>query len=78
MKKKILTGAISGRNVPEDKAGLNLKKRWLVRTGVKGLILQQKNLVMTNIAESKTDERPATVELTSFPLRVKKFSRPLT
>jgi hypothetical protein len=77
MKKKILTGAMSGRNVSENKAGLNLKKRRLVRTAAR-VILQQKNLVMTNIAESKTDERPATVELTSFPLRVKKFSRPLT
>ena len=31
---------------------------------------------MTNIAESKTDERPATVELTGFPLRVKQILAP--
>ena len=75
MKKKILTGAMSGRNVSENKAGLNLKKRRLVRTAAR-VILQQKNLVMTNIAESKTDERPATIELTGFPLRVKEILAP--
>jgi hypothetical protein len=35
MKKKILTGAMSCRNIAENKAGLNLKKGWLVRTGVR-------------------------------------------
>jgi hypothetical protein len=48
---------------------------------VLGINFQKKNLVMTNIAESETDERlgtgqPATVELTGFPLRVKQILAP--